>query len=543
MATSVPQVFLGPNGFIAPATSAVLTGVQSDINTAFGGGLNFGTPAAGTVAPPQVQLSVSETAIIDNTNDLLLSLFNGVDPAYASGRMQDAIGRIYFMSRIPASATVAQCTCSGLPGTVIPLNALATDISGNTYYCTQSGTIPVGGTIVLPFANMAQGPIPCPATTLNTIYQAISGWDSIGNVADGVIGNNVETRYQFETRRQQSVAINGLNSTQAVQGMVLAVPNVVGAVTVDNPNTYPIAFNPAAVILGAISGTSLTVTSITSGAISIGQTISGPGVMVGTTITGGTSSPYTISPSQTVSLAVLQLGGFQVLPKNLYVGVAGGASADIANAIFLKKPPGCPMQGNTTVTVYDISPPYPPPGIPYSITYEAVSNIEIYFNVTILQSSTVPSNAGALIQAVIVNAFIGNDGGLRQQMGSNILVSRFYSGIYALGPWAQITALTIGSTSSFSITGSITGAVLTVTATGGVLAAGQVLVGTGIIAGTQILSQTTGSTGSIGTYTINNVQAVSSESISIIAMTSTSIQIMINQMPVTATANINVLVQ
>ena len=114
--TNVPTISQSPIGWVAPSQSAIVTGLQADINAAFGGGLNFptGTAVAGTVAPPQSQLATTQGAIIGNTNDLLLALFNGVDPAYATGRMQDAIGRIYFLTRIPAEPTVAQCTCTGL---------------------------------------------------------------------------------------------------------------------------------------------------------------------------------------------------------------------------------------------------------------------------------------------------------------------------------------------------------------------------------------------------------------------------------------------
>jgi hypothetical protein len=545
--TSVPQVSLGTNGFIAPSQSAVLTGVQTDINTAFGGGLNFGATAAGTVAPPQVQLSVSETAIIGNTNNLLLSLFNGVDPAFAAGRMQDAIGRIYFLTRIPATSTVVQCTCIGLAGTVIGVGALAQDTSGNIYSCTQAGTIPVGGSIVLPFANNVQGPIPCPATTLNIIYKAISGWDTISNAADGVQGQLVESRTQFETRRQNSVAGNSLNANQSILGAVLAVPNVVGAYVQDNPNSYYIATNPSAIVTASISGTVLTVTGVNSGTVAVGQVLSGPGISANTSIsslgtgTGGNGT-YNINNSQTVASETMQLGGVQINPNSIYVSVAGGSASAIATAIWNKKPPGCGMQGNTVQTVYDTSAPYAPPGIPYTITFENPPNTEIYFNVTIFDSPAVPSNAITLIENAIINAFAGLDGGLRMQMGTNILTSRFYPAIYGLGSWAMITSMTLGSGANpaFNITASISATVLTVTATGGTLAVGQVLQATGVTVGTKILSQLTGTPGSTGTYTVSVSQIVASESMQIIPMTATSIQMLINQMPVTSANAINV---
>ena len=61
-----------------------------------------------------------------------------------------------------------------------------------------------------------------------------------------------------------------------------------------------------AVVTGSISGTTLTVSAVTSGTLTIGVVLSGTGVTVGTTITalgtgtGGTGT-YTVSASQTVS--------------------------------------------------------------------------------------------------------------------------------------------------------------------------------------------------------------------------------------------------
>ena len=139
--TSVPTPTFGDNGFIAPLESAILAGVQADINAALGGGAN---PALET---PQGQLASSETAIIADCNDQLLFLFNNVDPAYASGRMQDGIARIYFLDRIPSQPTTVQVVCTGLAGVPIPFGALAKAVDGNIYACTTGGTIGSQGTV------------------------------------------------------------------------------------------------------------------------------------------------------------------------------------------------------------------------------------------------------------------------------------------------------------------------------------------------------------------------------------------------------------
>lgn len=78
-----------------------------------------------------------------------------------------------------------------------------------------------------------------------------------------------------------------------------------------------------------------------------------------------------------------------------------------------------------------------------------------------------------------------------------------------------ISAAAAGATvAAASVTGSIAGTTLTVTAVGsGALVGGQSLTGTGVVTGTQIVSQLTGTTGGVGTYSVNNSQTVASTTI------------------------------
>jgi hypothetical protein len=72
-----------------------------------------------------------------------------------------------------------------------------------------------------------------------------------------------------------------------------------------------------AVVTGSISGTTLTVSAVTSGTLVVGTGISGSGVTAGTTITalgtgtGGTGT-YTVSASQTVSSTTITATGFPI---------------------------------------------------------------------------------------------------------------------------------------------------------------------------------------------------------------------------------------
>ena len=109
MTTNVPQISFTANGFVAPTEQAILAGVQADYNAAFGGNLNFGTTTQPGGAPPQVQMAGSTAAIIADADGTFIQFVNQVDPDNAEGFMQDAIGRIYFLNRIPGAPQRSSC--------------------------------------------------------------------------------------------------------------------------------------------------------------------------------------------------------------------------------------------------------------------------------------------------------------------------------------------------------------------------------------------------------------------------------------------------
>ena len=469
MSTAVPRVTFSATGFVSPVQSDILAGVQADLNAAFGGNLN---PSLST---PQGQIASSEAAIIGNVYDNFAFLTTQSDPAFATGRYQDGIARIYFIERLPALPTIVQLACTGLTGTTIPVGALALAQDGRTYVCTMAGIIPVGGSITLPFSCTVTGPIAAPAGSVNAIYQAIPGWATVNNVADGVLGQNTESAAAFETRRRQSVAKNSIGSLPSIIGAVLSVPNVLDAYVTDN-----------------------------------------------------------------ATAAAVVIGGVTIAARSLYVAAVGGTDLAVATAIWSKKAPSCGYTGTTTIAVSDSQSGYSPPYPSYNVTFTRPTALSVIFAVNVLNNAQIPATATALIQAAIVSAFGGGDGGPRARIGSTIFATRFVAPVAALGAWALVASITLGSknTAAAVVTGSITTTVLTVTAvTSGTLAVGQTLIGTGIADGTRIASLGTG-TGGTGTYNLNLSQTVASGTVTGIIAGSTQVAVNIDQVPVIAPANI-----
>ncbi len=344
----------------------------------------FGGGMSTSLSSPQGQLAQSLTAIIGDKNGEIANIVNQVNPDTADGRFQDAIGRIYFIDRIAASGTLVTGTCTGLVGTVIPVGSIVQDVNGYQYGSLAAATIPAGGAVDVDFQCLTTGPIGCPAGALTTIYKAVTGWESVTNAAAGSPGVDVESRADFEYRRKNSVALNAVNSMQSIYAAVLAVPNVLDAYVIDN---------------------------------STNSTVN----------TGSTNYP--------------------VIANSVYVAVAGGAEADIAQAIWSKKSLGCSYNGNTTYTITDTSggvTPYPT----YNVKWQTPAALPVYFAVSITNNAALPSNISTLVRDAIVASFNGADGGTRARIGSTLVSGRYYAGVNATSEYVEILSIFLGSAAS-----------------------------------------------------------------------------------------------
>lgn len=478
MTTSVPSIQFTPTGLVVPDQSAILAGMQADLNAAFGGKLNFGTTAQPGGAPPQVQLAASFAAIASDADGVLAELIDQIDPDNATGFMQDAIARIYFLNRNPGLPTVVQCVCVGALGTPIPFGAQAQDTSKNIYVCLDGGTIGASGNITLTFANIINGPIPCPPNTLTKIYLTIPGWNTINNPASGVVGANVESPTDFEFRRQNSVAANGHGSLPSIYGEVFKVAGVIDLYATEN---------------------------VTDNPITVGST------------------------------------NYSLVPHSLYVAVVGGSSTDIANAIWKKKNEGSNMNGNTTVIVQDSS-GYSFPLPQYNITFNRPTSTGYNFSVRIVNSTALPSTIVQDVTAAITAQFNGTNGGTRARIGSLLLAASYYGPVATCeGPSVPVQVLSIFIGDNFVGTGSVGVGSETLTigaVTSGLLSPGTVITATGVTVGTTIVQQLTGAAGGIGTYQMSVAAFGTHAGEAVVGVGGTAQQIGIDQAPVLGTVTV-----
>jgi hypothetical protein len=376
--SSVPKLVFTDSGVEIPTDAQLIDGVFTFIDAAFGGGLN-----PENLETPQGQLTSSFSALMSDKNSEVAYIVNQVDPRFSDGRFQDAIARIYFLERKPATPTVVEVILGGLDGTVIPSGTLARDTSGNTYTCVSTTTIGVTGSAISTFQNIVTGPIGCPAGTLNRVSQGISGWDTITNPSPGVLGSNVESREAFEYRRANSVQFNANGTPGAIYAALFNLPDVSDVFVYDN-------FTNNVVLYGSTN--------------------------------------------------------YPLAPHSVFAAVVGGDDEEIAKTLVSKKDVGCDYNGNTTVVVFDTSGynfPYPS----YNVKFERPAPLPVLFDVSIVNDPSLPADIVDQIKQTIINRFTGSSGGVRERIGSSIFASNYFCGIAALNPAISILSILIGTVS------------------------------------------------------------------------------------------------
>lgn len=274
-------------GFYADEIEDVRSDVASAWQTAFANSTDV--PLNTDPESPAGQLVDSQTAAIVEKDTELLYLCNQFDPAKNEGVFQDAIARIYFLTRKGAVPSSAVIKVTGLPGTVIPVSAQIQSTADGTLWQNQEAfTIGADGTATGTFSCLTDGAVSALAGTLTQIVTVVAGWDTATNDAAAVVGSAAENRGSFEQRRYESVALNSRGTASAVYARLMQIDNVISVCIRENK----------------------------------------------------TSNPKVID-------------GVTLSPHSVFVCVLGGAPADIADALYRTVSAGCDFNGNTSRNVTD----------------------------------------------------------------------------------------------------------------------------------------------------------------------------------------------
>lgn len=205
-------------------------------------------------------------------------------------------------------------------------------------------------------------------------------------------------------------------------GQVGITDNGVNVYIVDGAYRYTwrISDPATAVFRGSISGTTLTIASVSSGTIAIGQQVLGIGVANETVITGGSGTSWTVNISQTVAAESMS----SVTVGAVFTGAITGTTLTVASVASGTLYVGQTVQGagvtpNTMITALGT-------GTGGAGTY-TVSTSQTIASITMyaLNFTQIPSSDGAFSGGNVVdimdNYFVYNRPGTQQWAASDLL--------------------------------------------------------------------------------------------------------------------------
>ena len=320
---------------------------------------------------PAGQLIDAQTAAIVDKDNEVLFLANQFNPLTAQGVWQEALGKIYFLTRKGAEPSSVTCLCSGLAGTVIPAGALIrSSVDQSRWENTATVTIPdSGGQVNAIFRSVESGVVAAAANTLTEIVSVTPGWDAVTNPTAAVVGRVAETQAEFEQRRYNSVAANSRGSVYSLYGALADLEGVLDCVVLENITNNPI-------------------------------------VEWGVTIPG----------------------------HSVYISIVGGDNAAIAEAIYRKKDAGCGTAGNTEVTYQDDNLPWRPI-YTYKIERPEPLRLGVRVTLRIVDDTLGNSEELIRAAIISNFNGLDGFGALRVSMAQTIYASRFYCPVVKSGVW------------------------------------------------------------------------------------------------------------
>lgn len=377
--TNVPLPTFSTAGLSVPTEPEILAGVFADWVAAFAlAGKSLNTE----LTTPQGQLAQSQAYMLSQLNAGLLRVINGVDPTTAAGEFQDALGRIYFLTRQAATHATATATVGGVVGVTLPAGSQARSATDGTIWQTTTAvTFGSSGSASVTFRAVVAGSGPVVGVNGLTIYQQVPGWETVSNAASAS-GTDIESRQSFEERRAASVNIGGVGTAESVRAAVANVAGVTDVYVYNNGTSAPITY-------------------------------------------GATSYPV---PAHSIAITV-----------------SGGSDAAVATAIHSKLDAGCGLPnaaGLGTLVDYTItdSVNYAPPYPQYVIRFVRPAVVQIYVRVEVADLTSLPSTYVPDVQAAVASALTGGytteDGSItaaRAHIGGQLVAAEYFAPVQALG--------------------------------------------------------------------------------------------------------------
>lgn len=389
MAYSPPAI--SSAGLTIPSYSDIISDMVSSARSIFGQDIYLDPSSQ------DYQLLSIFALKLNDALSALQAVYGNRGPQTAIGAGLDSLVKLNGLARLLATSSTCVVTVTGVAGTIVT-NGVVKDTSGFLWNLPTSVTIGQGGTVTATATCQTAGPVAAAAGTLTIINTPTYGWTSVTNAAAATVGTAVETDSALRARHASSTALPSKTVLEGTEAAIGATSGVTRSVVYENDQanlpgyevsgpspstnisagpgtTFQIAAD-ADVGTGTYHAVTLTLTSLTTGAAiatamqtaiqALGGIYAAVTVAYTTvyTVTSGTtginSALCVIAGASNDVAAALKLGiANGATDVNGWPGhsitcvVEGGASTDVATAIWAHKGPGCLANGTTSVILTD----------------------------------------------------------------------------------------------------------------------------------------------------------------------------------------------
>lgn len=228
-------------------------GIRSRVRAAVGDSLALEADT------PIGEVIESFSAVTASALEAFRTVYNGLDPAQATGSLLEGISAFTGTERADATESEVTATINVDAGTYAAGDLVAHVVGdpdarfANVEEVTNAG--PGAADVDTLFRAETAGATRANAGTLTVIASPIAGWNSITNAEDADVGLDVESNPQLRTRRRVELPAQGSATAGAVAAAVLRlVPGVTAAVGFENDTDVEVGGIPPHAIEILVSG-------------------------------------------------------------------------------------------------------------------------------------------------------------------------------------------------------------------------------------------------------------------------------------------------
>jgi len=131
-----------------------------------------------------------------------------------------ALRNLGLITGIPfTSANRSLCTIEtqGTAGTPLPAGSIVADDEGNQFQLSFATSIPSNAQVV----SLVAGAVPIVAGSITTIVTPVTGWDSVTQTSDGILGSAAISEQEFRNLRQSTVMRNSVSVVDLMEARLV----------------------------------------------------------------------------------------------------------------------------------------------------------------------------------------------------------------------------------------------------------------------------------------------------------------------------------